>query len=183
MEVWCTNSTLEHNSAILELSFIDFQSGWEHRETRNVLLEPNQTTEIISMQVPEPPLSSDSEFADLEPKRTMTHTVVISARLLDRETKRVLSRIADWPQSYRFIDFPDPGLNVRVVDEIITVSAERPVKGLIFSIAEEADVKWSDNGIDVIPGDPQEIIAEGIGNRRLRLAYMGGEKTKEVQAV
>lgn len=144
------------------------------------MLEPNQTTEILIMQVPEPPSSSSSEFAELEPKRTLTHTVVISARLIDAQTNEVLSRIADWPQPYRFVEFPDPELQVEVSGEKVTVSAKKPAKGVIFSINGEGNVTWSDNGVDVVPGDPQEFIAKGLNGRRLKVAYMGGEKAQDV---
>lgn len=145
------------------------------------MLEPNQTTEILVMQVPEPPSSSGSEFAELEPKRTLTHTVVISARLIDGQTNGVLSRIADWPQPYRFMEFPDPELQVEVSGENVTVNAKKPAKGVVFSIIEGGNVTWSDNGIDVVPGDPQEIIAKGLNGRRLKVAYMGGEKAQDVE--
>lgn len=78
------------------------------------------------------------------------------------------------------MEFPDPELQVEVSGEKVTVSAKKPTKGVIFSINGEENVTWSDNGIDVVPGDPQEFIAKGLNGRRLKVAYMGGEKAQDV---
>ncbi|KAH8109772.1 glycoside hydrolase superfamily [Phellopilus nigrolimitatus] len=183
VEVWGTNSALTPCVAKLELSFVDLESNWVHNDTQDVVLMPNQTTEIVKMVVPEPPIPSSgfsAELAQWEPRRTRTHTLVVGARLVDAETGAVLSRTSDWPQPYRYYNFPDPGLKVTVEGEIIGVSVSRPVKGLVFSVCEEENVQWSDNGIDVMPGENQEIRAKGLGLKKLYVAYMGSEQAKEV---
>jgi beta-mannosidase len=35
------------------------------------------------------------------------------------------------------------------------------------------DVKWSDQGIDLVPDDPQTIKAVGLKGRQLKLRYLG----------
>lgn len=180
VDVWGANATLESRSVTLELTFIDLQSDWTFKETREILLEPNQTTEILAMQVPEPPSSPDNEFAEFDSKRSLTYTVVISARLMDARSNEVLARMTDWPQPYRFLQFPKPGLKVQVLGEQINVSVEKPAKGVVLSIDDEDNVSWSDNGFDVVPGDPQEIIAKGLRGRKVKVAYMGKEKAHEI---
>jgi beta-mannosidase len=42
------------------------------------------------------------------------------------------------------------------------------------------DVKWSDNALDVVPGDPQTITASGLGGRTLTVAHLGKEQASVV---
>ncbi|KAL5534294.1 hypothetical protein ACEPAG_756 [Sanghuangporus baumii] len=162
----------------------NLESDWQTTETRKVALAPNQTTEILSTDIPEPPFEKASPFSvDLiqwQPKRTRTHTIVIGAKLLDAQSGEVLSRAADWPQPYRYYSPPDPGLNIIVRDEMITVSAQRPVKGLVFSVREEENVRWTDNGVDVMPGDSQVIKATGLRGKKLYIAHFGKERAWEI---
>ncbi|KAL5495319.1 hypothetical protein ACEPAI_782 [Sanghuangporus weigelae] len=184
VEIWATNSALSERDAVLELSFEDLESDWQTTETRKVTLVANQTTEILSMDIPEPPFVKASSFsADLiqwQPKRTRTHTVVVGVKLLDAQSGEVLSRAADWPQPYRYYSPPDPGLNIVVQGEMITVSAQRPVKGLVFSVREEENVRWSDNEVDIMPGDPQVIKATGLHGKKLCIAHLGKERAREI---
>ena len=40
----------------------------------------------------------------------------------------------------------------------MTVTVQKPVKGLLLRVEGSGeDVTWSDNGIDVFPGDPQTV--------------------------
>jgi beta-mannosidase len=74
----------------------------------------------------------------------------------------------------------DPKLSVEVDGTTgkVTVSAERPVKGLWLSaLGDGADVKWSDNALDVMPGDPQVVVAQGLNGREVGVAFLGKEKT------
>jgi beta-mannosidase len=97
----------------------------------------------------------------------------------------------------------DPGLVVKIdtmgQDQgfaTITISARRPVKGLVLGaepleeddVATEGEVdgmrevKWSDNALDIVPGDTQIIVARGLGKRGVTAAYLGREKAYLVAA-
>lgn len=105
-----------------------------------------------------------------------------SARLIGSD-REVLARFADWPQPYRYLAIPDPALSIAVDGEAITLSVQRPVKGLFLTVVEVGEeVKWSDNALDVVPGDPQTIIAKGLGDRALQVAYLGKEQATVISA-
>lgn len=137
---------------------------------------PNQATEFLSSPCPGPPPDPNS-------KTTTTYSVVVAARLIDKETGQILARFTDWPQPYRYLDFPEPGLEVSIERETskLTLSVIKPVKGLVLSVQGEGEeVKWSDNALDIMPGDPQVVVAYGLGDRAVSVAYLGHEKGYEV---
>jgi len=120
-----------------------------------------------------------------EPLNVGSATVVASARLLEPETGRVLARFSDWPEPYRFLQPPDPGLKVAVgevgEDGTITLSlsVELPAKCVVLSVnvdsTTEANPKWSDNALDIVPGDIQEVLVRGLCGRKVKVAYFGKE--------
>ncbi|KDQ11978.1 glycoside hydrolase family 2 protein [Botryobasidium botryosum FD-172 SS1] len=175
VEIWGTNSTLAAQEAILELLCSDLESPWRYSEEHKITLLPNQSVEILSIPCPHPPQPPQSS-EDADPPATSSHSVVISARLIDPYTKRVLARATDWPQPYRLLEFPDPRLQIRVDGEKVSIKVEKPLKALVLSVEGEGEeVNWSDNGFDVTPGDPLEIQAKGLNGRKLKVAFMGRE--------
>lgn len=81
------------------------------------------------------------------------------------------------PEPYKFIDFPkDSGFKVQVASdgESVTLSSKVPVKGVILD-AEGEDVKWSDQAIDLIPGDEQVVQAIGLKGRIVQARHIGDE--------
>lgn len=79
------------------------------------------------------------------------------------------------PEPYKFIGFPkDLGLKVEVSSdgESVKLSSKVPVKGIILD-AEGEHVKWSDQAIDLIPGDEQVVQAGGLGGRKVQVRYVG----------
>ncbi|KAF8580934.1 glycoside hydrolase family 2 protein [Ramaria rubella] len=181
IDVWATNSRLESREATLELNFFDLESDWTHTLTRTVVLGANQTTEILSMPVAHRPVQPNPD-PDSDPQVTPSHSVIVSAKLVDPRSGEVTARYSDWPQPYRVLDLPDPGLQVTVENEVVSIEVDRPLKGLVLSVEGEGkEVKWSDNNLDIVPGDPRRILADGIGGRKLRVAYLGKEKPSAVQ--
>ncbi|KIP02770.1 glycoside hydrolase family 2 protein [Phlebiopsis gigantea 11061_1 CR5-6] len=158
IEVWGCNSTLRPVSATLEVRAFDLRSAWTHTETRAALLLPNQSTDLLASACPRPP---GPDPTGLSPDRA--HTVVVAARLLAPATGEVLARCSDWPQPYRHGTYPEPAVSLAVEangkTSTVTVRVDRPVKGLTLGLEgkDSADVSWSDNGIDVVPGDPQTV--------------------------
>ncbi|KAJ6544339.1 glycoside hydrolase [Mycena capillaripes] len=183
LEIWGTNSSLSPRAATLELHCVDLKSAWTHTETHTVTLLPNQATELLAIPCPGPPRETAAPPPTADAQFTTTHSVVVGARLLDPDTGAVLARFADWPQPFRFVEpalLRDPGLKVDVDAQTgeVKLSAERPVKGLWLSVAggEGPDVKWSDNALDVMPGDPQVVVAQGLAGREVTVAFLGREK-------
>ncbi|KAI0629938.1 glycoside hydrolase [Trametes polyzona] len=195
LEVWGTNSTLQARAVRLELRCFDILSSWTHTQSLDATLLPNQSTELLTLPCPHPPHGcpeSPSGFEKAVPANvTLSYSVVVGARLTDPVSGDVLARYADWPQPFRHVDFPDPGLRVEVDSAAgkVSVEVEKPVKGLFFTIDglenrgdAERLVKWSDNALDVLPGDVQVVEVRGLENEwiRLRAAHMGCERGKVV---
>jgi len=89
----------------------------------------------------------------------------------------VLARYANWPEPFKFIKFPtkkEVGLDIKVGPdgETVTLSAKRPVKGVVLDVEGE-DVKWSDQAIDLVPGDTQVVTAVGLNGRTIKARYVG----------
>jgi beta-mannosidase len=201
--IWGTNSTLHPREVVLEVSFFDIspsssldKPSWTQTlEHTTYVLQPNSSTELVVLPVPAPPGTKGPDAAGA--------LVVVSAVLWDTATDDVVARTADWPQPLLHSVFPyhDQGMDPGLVVEIdtmgqdqgfatITINARRPVKGLVLGAellevddaAREGEVdgirevKWSDNALDIVPGDTQTIVAHGLGKRGLTAAYLGREK-------
>jgi len=99
-------------------------------------------------------------------------TIIVSAKLID-ENGEVIARYSNWPEPFKFINFPtDTEVKATVDGESITLSTNRPVKGIVLDV-EGPDVKWSDQGIDLVPEDPQTVQAIGLNGREVKLRYLG----------
>ena len=171
----------------LELAFLDLASDWTHAQTLDATLLPNQSTELLSLRVPGPPPPSAHA---VDP----SHSVVASARLVDPASGEVLARYADWPQPFRLLELRDPQVEVQVdastEPAIVRVRAALPVKGVFFTVDESDEgalgrdeaVRWSDNALDVIPGDERELKVWGLNGKKaaVRMAYLGCEKGRVV---
>jgi len=178
IDIWATNALLSLRPVKLALTCFDLLSEWTHSETSDVVLQPNQSTELLSMPCPCPPAKDSTG-----PLVTPSYSVIVGVQLLDPASGVVIARYADWPQPYRHTDYPDPGLNVEVRGEEVEVSVKRPVKGLVLSVEDDGageEVKWSDNALDVLPGWSQTVRAIGLRDRGVRVAYMGRERATRV---
>ncbi|OJT02157.1 Beta-mannosidase B [Trametes pubescens] len=190
IEVWGTNSTLNARTVLLELRCFDLYSSWTHSATCSATLLPNETTELIAAPCPHPQVP-EHESARAAGAVTPSHSVVVGARLIAPESGEILARYADWPQPFRHVDFPDPVLRAVVDSEggTVSVDVEKSVKGLFFTVelgqncpnCGEA-VRWSDNALDVLPGDPQTAEVRGLEGHdaRIRVACMGCERGRLV---
>lgn len=181
LSVWGTNSTLKARPAKLELCFFDLRSPDCLVETRDVVLLPNQTTELLEMKCPGPAHRKDLLPGD--PLAVSSANVVASARLLDAGSGEVLARYSDWPEPYRFLQPPDPGLEVEVKagvndESTLILKVKNPVKCVVLSVQGDSgsEVQWSDNALDLVPDDPQTVTARGLKGRGVKVAYFGREK-------
>lgn len=66
------------------------------------------------------------------------------------------------------------GLKAEVSADGISVmlSTNKPVKGVVLD-AEGEFVKWSDQAIDLVPGDPQFVKAIGLNGRPVKMRFLG----------
>lgn len=169
LEIWGTNSTLDEKTAIIEVTVFDLDSGLSERcQEKEVKLAPNASTELFKGNLPGQPTRLK--------KSDVPKTLVVSARLLD-EHKAVLGRYSNWPEPFKFINFPSRealGLTVVVGDdgESVTLTTEKPIKGIVLDV-EGKDVKWGDQAIDLVPGDPQTVEASGLQGREVKVRFLG----------
>jgi beta-mannosidase len=65
------------------------------------------------------------------------------------------------------------GVHVAFDDGKITVTSEKPTKGLVFE--EREGVLVNDSAVDIIPGDEQVITVKGLkpGDAPLKWRYYG----------
>ncbi|KAG8704957.1 hypothetical protein FRC11_009435, partial [Ceratobasidium sp. 423] len=174
LEMWGTNSTLEAKTATVEIRSFDVEGGGKLIDTQKleVVLAPNSSTELWKGSLP----GEGKRTRDSDPH----NVIVVQARLLDTDGK-VLARYSNWPEPFKFIHFPAPeqvGLKIstskgEAPDEtLVTLSASIPIKGIILD-AEGEDAKWSDQAIDLVPGDDQAVVVKGLKGREVKARYLG----------
>jgi beta-mannosidase len=56
--------------------------------------------------------------------------------------------------------------------ETVGLSCLKPIKGIVLD-ADGEDIKWSDQAIDLVPGDPQMLRAVGLKGRKVLARYLG----------
>lgn len=187
LEIWGTNATLEEKKVTLEVASFELDSEWTDTWSREVALPPNASTELWKGELPG------------QPKRTkaseVPRTIVVSARLLDADGT-VLGRYSNWcvpeigfmvvvvsdagpsrPEPFKFINFPsveEVGLKITSSQdgESVELSTKKPIKGIVLDVDGDA-VKWSDQAIDLVPGDPQVVKAVGLKGREIKARYLG----------
>jgi beta-mannosidase len=81
------------------------------------------------------------------------------------------------PEPFKFITFPavdQVGLKVSVSasGDTVEVSTNKPIKGIVLDVDGE-EAKWSDQAIDLVPGDPQIVHVTGLNGRPVKVRYLG----------
>jgi beta-mannosidase len=57
----------------------------------------------------------------------------------------------------------------------VHLSTQKPIKGIVLDVKGQ-DVRWSDQGLDLVPDDPQTVRAEGLNGRTVKVRFLGDEK-------
>lgn len=178
LDVWATNAGLSATTVEFQLKAFDLESDWTFLDSRTVELRANSSTEIIS-SLPCPHRYQQEESPRIPHP---SYSVVYAAFLTKPETGELLSQHIDWPQPLKFIEPRDPDIRLELSGNLIIVSVEYPVKGLVLSVpGREDEVRWSDNCIDILPGYPYKLQATGIAGRPIHAAYLGREKAHVLQ--
>lgn len=141
--VWVSNACVTERRVRVRLRFISIKSGLEVEPMKDQEMDakPTGTTEVF-----------DGDANETEP-------IVIVSDLLDLNGS-LLSREIDWPQPLKRCKFPDRQLTVsqRGSGQLV-LSVEKPVKALKFM---NDGVEWSDNCLDLVPGDETIVTAKGL---------------------
>lgn len=163
VQLWACNSALEERDVRIELVAFDLERGEADRRHWDVTLKANASTEVWAGRVPGQPVrTSDAQ---------VPRPVVLQARVLGAEGE-VLARYSNWPEPWKYLTFPDPGLRIDVDGDEVTITVDKPVKGLVLDTeGDEAD--WSDQALDMFPGDSQVVTAKGLNGRKVTARYIG----------
>jgi beta-mannosidase len=150
-EVWAVNGTLAPVEAELELRAWTLGGDLAAEQRQAVALPPNRATELGGFGF------------------DVGAQLVCGARLLVRG--EVVARAALWPEPFKDLTLPDPGIEVeRASDQTLRVRSARPAKGVL--LADGDGVAWSDNQLDLLPGDEQTIAARGLGAEEVRVRWL-----------
>lgn len=61
----------------------------------------------------------------------------------------------------------------------LTLGVARPAKSVVLSV-EGVSARWSDNALDLVPGDEQEVVVTGLEGRSVKVAHLGRERALDV---
>jgi beta-mannosidase len=155
VQAWCVNGTAEEASAVIALRAftLDGEEVVDLRRDLPVRLGADRAVELGDVAPPPGP------------------EVVVGARLLIGGA--VVSRAALWPEPLRDARLRDPGLRVTSIDDkggedgggrALRLSVARPAKGVLLRAAgDPGGGAWSDNLLDLLPGDEQVVRCAGAG--------------------
>ncbi|KAK3381973.1 glycoside hydrolase family 2 protein [Podospora didyma] len=162
-DVWVSSSRLEVVQGLVVLRFVSIKTGQEVREKleREVEIYPNSCTDVLA----------DFKYeAGGGAGASKEHFVIHASLWLDGA---LVGSDASWPDPIKYLDFADRGVQVKRVDQsTVEITAEKPVKGFVFS--ERQGVKVSDNGFDLVPGEkPKVVRIEGGVADQLSWGFVG----------
>ncbi|ORX35177.1 glycoside hydrolase family 2 protein [Kockovaella imperatae] len=164
IQLWGCNSSLKPKRATLRLVSFDLQGGEVDSRDIKVDLAPNSSIEIWKGDVPGQVVRRNEGSA---PK-----AIVVQARLID-DKGAVLARYSSWPEPFKYLTFPDPSLKIQIKGDEVTLSCSKPMKSLVFDVESGDECHWSDQTIDLFPGDPQVITAKGLNGRKIKVRHLG----------
>ncbi|KAK0616813.1 glycoside hydrolase family 2 protein [Immersiella caudata] len=148
-DVWVCNSTLDEVKGRVVVRFVSVESGEEARSRMEweVTVRGNEVKDVGVG------ISSEHDVK-------AGYVVVVAVLWVGGEQ---VGFDVSWPEPIKYLEFEDRGVRVvDVGDGVVEVSAEKPVKGFVF--AERQGMKVSDNGFDLIPGEPStRVQMEGNG--------------------
>ena len=139
-EVWCSNGAQEQ-TVQFQLQAIDVVTGWSQNiVSRQVVLGENRSTEIWSGEIPGP--DKEDAFDSFAP----TGTIVLHASVTRQNGE--VTMYDDWPQPYKFLDLPDPGIKIDVHEDKVVLRCEKPAKGVWLDVdGADEGVVWGDNSV------------------------------------
>jgi len=175
-DVWVVSSRTRPVRGKVVLRLLSLSSGLDvvhDRIEKEITIAPNSCTEVWNA----------ANLADYTLDPPFPGYVVIHVSLWDLELGRQISSDVSWPEPIKYLDFGPPeerGVRVDVVssgnsgDEeeegrdadgggrnitAVEITVAKPVKGFVFS--ERPGVEVSDNGLDLIPGEPVRVAIRG----------------------
>lgn len=163
-EFWALNNTLESFTARVIVEAYYVESGDQYKAfhfEQCVEVSANSSTDIASKV----PLSVE-----------LAESCVLALTLTDDRSGKLLARAHDWPQPFKYLHFPKREVSVHVdaSASLVKVSASKPVKGLMLSC--QADIDFSDNCIDIVPGQVYEVELGRYSGESIEARWYGDEE-------
>ncbi|EXJ87683.1 beta-mannosidase B [Capronia coronata CBS 617.96] len=157
-ELWVVSSRLTEVTADVEVRFVSVRTGREIKEKivkKCIRVAANGTTNVVEGVI---------DNVREEP-HVLAARIWINGELVGRDT--------DWPQPLKYLSFAERKVKVEAIGDELHVSAERPVKCLVFE--EREGCHLSDSAIDLVPNDTQVIRIRGLkaGAPALSWTYLG----------
>ncbi|KAK1569380.1 family 2 glycosyl hydrolase [Colletotrichum navitas] len=164
VEIWGSNLQLENLTVDLVVKAWDVETGEEtYNETvdRGFVLPENRSTEMAAFEVPVRRAGDEGR------------TVVAAYLVRDGEQ---IARYVNWPEPLKYLHLQKPkSLKAELADGggAVEVSAEVPVKGVALEV-ESDDVVFSDNLVDIVPGEVVRIGVRGASKEtKIETRYLG----------
>ncbi|WYZ44630.1 hypothetical protein EsH8_VII_001066 [Colletotrichum jinshuiense] len=164
IEIWGSNLRLEDLTVDLVVRAWDVETGEEtYAETveRGFVLPENRSTEMAAFAVP------------VRRKGDEGRTVVAAYLVAGGEQ---VARYVNWPEPLKYLHLQKPkALRATLADggAVVEVSAEVPVKGVALE-AEDDAVVFSDNLVDIVPGEVVKIGVRGASKEsKIETRYLG----------
>lgn len=181
-EVFAHNTTAKEKGSTLVMRAYDFFNGsWTDLRS-----EAERSVTLLA--------GRNNEIAKLGRQSTWTEEslIILEASLVDPTSGEVLARYVDWPEPYRYLNWPkDTGIAVSVEslnplstgDEAweskVTVTSSQPLKGVwlepLYDGAEKDDDPeplWDDNMFDLMPGMEISVMVNGLRGRKVHARFL-----------
>jgi beta-mannosidase len=161
LEVWAVNGYTEVLEAVLKLKAVDIETGEEvkivgEEKERVVKLKPNQSNEIVRIDIPNP------------------EQTVIVAYLDSMDGKKRLARWISWPEPLKFVRFKkDLKVEAKIEGDEVVLSSNAPAKGVVVGVplGGGKEPVSEDNFVDVVPGEDIRIKVRGLEGRKLEVRW------------
>jgi len=158
-DIWGLNALVTDVDVTVTIQFFEISTG---KLIKNVdvavRLLPNRSTEIQKI-----------DWSKNNPSDTVVSVLFKSSTGVNGRSS------ADWPQPLKYVEFLDRGVKVSVEGEQVTLRAAKPTKGVILDVEGDNDsgLEWSDNGFDIMPGEPIKVTAKGLAGRKVTVNWYG----------
>lgn len=161
LETWVNSASTGVHDAQLDLYAYELDGTLALHETQELRLLPGRRGELPARPAPGAPLVY---FAEL------------------RLNGQVVARAAEFPEPFKYHDFPNPELSVEVLGEnTLRLTARKPAKGVWLDTDRAAH--WDDNFLDLRPGEARTVTARDLGGQTVRLRFLNAPEALLVPSV
>lgn len=173
LDIWGVNSTLEEVDFEFRVECYDIRTG---EKVDEVIDNGGRIPENGSQQVATFNLST--RVPNIDPSNIVVSVAFRPYKWPPHNLGKpdgMLRSAGDWPQPLKYIDFRERGVKYVVEGEEVTLSAKLPTKSVVLDVegADDSDLKWSDNGFDIMPGETVKIQAKGLNGRKVTVSWYG----------